>query len=219
MGKLLLTFLLLASLPLLSQKTEADSLFSKAIDKNIRKYREESRKAYRTRDTERAQFLFDSLVINVVNGTSIDDFKVREFSGRKITLHKFKKPIYLISYASWCVPNVGEIPAFNDIAEKNFNEIDFVVLFWGERRKIRKLKRRYSKQVHILYIDEKENSNDFIIRVMKHSLGFPTSFFISHEKTILDVRRNHLDTYGIEYTFSFNANYQSYMNGVSLLKK
>jgi thiol-disulfide isomerase/thioredoxin len=219
MGKMLLTFLLLASLPLLSQKTEADGLFSKAIGENIRQYRVESRRAYRTRDEERAQFLFDSLVNNVVNGTLLDNFKVRKFSGRKTTLHKFKKPIYLITYASWCVPNAGEIPAFNDIAKKYFDEIDFVVLFWGSKRKIRKFKRKYDKRVHILYVDEKENRNDFAIRIMKHSVGFPTSFFISSEKNILDVRRNHLDKYDKEYTSSYNANYQSYMSGVSLLKK
>ena len=219
MGKLLLTLFLLTSLPLLSQKTEADPLFSQAIGKNIRKYRVESRRAYRKRDEERAQFLFDSLVNNVVNGTFLDNFKVRKFSGRKTNLHKFEKPVYLITYASWCVPNVGEIPAFNDVAEKNFNEIDFVVLFWGSKRKIRKFKRQYSKRVHILFVDEKENRNDFAIRIMKHSVGFPTSFFISSDKKILDVRRNHLDEYDKEYAASYNANYQSYMSGVSLLKK
>tara|TARA_R110000772_G_scaffold91154_6_gene187627 strand:+ start:840 stop:1511 length:672 start_codon:yes stop_codon:yes gene_type:complete len=218
MGKLLLTLLLLASLPLLSQKSEADPLFSKAIGENIRKYRVESRRAYRSRDEERAQFLFDSLVNNVVNGTLLDNFSVRKFSGRKTSLHKFKKPIYLITYASWCVPNAGEIPAFNDIAEKNFNEVDFVVLFWGSKRKIRKFKRKYNKRVHILYVDEKENRNDFAIRIMKHSVGFPTSFFISRKKNILDVRRNHLDKYDKKYASSYKANYESYMSGVSLLK-
>ena len=218
MGKIFFTFLLLSSLPLLSQKTEGDALFSKAIGENIRKYRVESRRAYRTRDEERAHFLFDSLVNNVVNGTLLDNFEVRKFSGKKTTLYKYKKPIYLITYASWCVPNAGEIPAFNDIADKYFNEIDFVVLFWGSKRKIRKFKRKYDKRIHILYIDEKENKNDFAIRIMKHSVGFPTSFFISRKKNILDVRRNHLDHYNKEYTSSYNANYQSYMSGVTLLK-
>ncbi|MFT4848940.1 MAG: thiol-disulfide isomerase/thioredoxin [Sediminicola sp.] len=219
MGKILLTLLLLNSLTLISQETADDSLFSKAIGENIRKYRLESRRAHRTRDKDRAQFLFDSLVNNVVNGTLLDNFNVRKFSGRKTTLHKFKKPIYLISYASWCVPNAGEIPAFNDISEKYFDEIDFVVLFWGSKRKIRKFKRKYNKRVHILYVDEKENKNDFAIRILKHSVGFPTSFFISLDKNILDVRRNHLDQYNKEYTSSYNSNYQSYMSGVSLLKK
>jgi thiol-disulfide isomerase/thioredoxin len=218
MGKLLLILFLVTSLPLLSQDTEADRLFSQAIGKNIRKYRKESRRAYRSKDEERAQFLFDSLVHNVVNGTLLDNFTVRKFSGRKIELHKFKKPTYLITYASWCVPNSAEIPALNDIADKYYREIDFVVLFWGSKKKIRKFKRKYSKRIHVLFVDEKENRNDFAIKIMKHSVGFPTSFFISGNKKILDVRRNHLDNYSEEYATSYNANYQSFMSGVTLLK-
>ena len=69
-----------------------------------------------------------------------------------------------------------------------------------------------------LFVDEKENRNDFAIKIMKHSVGFPTSFFISSNKKILDVRRNHLDNYSEEYATSYNANYQSFMSGVTLLK-
>ena len=219
MGRLLLILFVFASLPLLSQDTEEERLFSQAIGKNIRKYRIESRRAYRTKDEERAQFLFDSLVQNVVMGTLLDNFNVRKFSGRKIDLYKFEKPTYLITYASWCVPNPAEIPALNDVADKFYNEIDFVVLFWGSKKKIRKFKRKYSKRINVLFVDEKENRNDFAIKIMKHSVGFPTSFFISNDKKILDVRRNHLDNYSEEYAASYNSNFQSFMSGVALLKK
>lgn len=219
MGRLLLILFLFTSLPLLSQDSEDKRLFSVAIGENIRKYRKEARRAYRTKNEERAEFLFDSLVKNVVNGSLMDKFKVRKFSGRRIDLHKFEKPTYLITYASWCVPNHAEIPALNDIADKFHNEIDFVVLFWGSKKKIRKFKRKYNKRINVLYVDEKENKNDFAIKIMKHSVGFPTSFFISSEKKILDVRRNHLDNYSEEYAASYNANFQSFMSGVALLKK
>jgi len=219
MGRFLLILFLCTSLPLLSQDAEEKRLFSQAIGKNIRKYRKEARKAYRTKDEERAQFLFDSLVQNVVMGTLLDNFNVRKFSGRKIKLHKFERPTYLITYASWCVPNLAEIPAFNDVADKFNNEIDFVVLFWGSKKKIKKFKRKYSKKVNVLFVDEKENKNDFAIKIMKHSVGFPTSFFISSDKKILDVRRNHLDDFSKEYADSYTANFQSFMSGVALLKK
>jgi thiol-disulfide isomerase/thioredoxin len=219
MGKFLLIVFLLTTLPSLSQESDTKSLFSQAIGKNIRKYRVESKRAYRSKDEERAQFLFDSLVQNVVNGTLLDNFKVRKFSGRKINLYKFEKPTYLITYASWCVPGIGEIPAFNDVADKNYKEIDFIVLFWGSKKKIRKFKNKYSKHISVLFVDERENKNDFAIRTMKHSVGFPTSFFISVDKKILDVRRNHFDEYTKGYSTSYNANYQSYMSGVALLKR
>ncbi len=219
MGKFLLVLFMFTCFSALSQEPEPKDLFSQAVGKNIRKYRVESRHAYRTKDEERAQFLFDSLIQNVINGTHLDNFKVRKFSGRRIELYKFEKPIYLITYASWCVPGIGEIPALNDIADDNYNDIDFVVLFWGSKKKIRKFKKKYSKRIHVLYIDERENRNDFAIRSMKHSVGFPTSFLIKKDKKILDVRRNHFDQYDQDYSASYNANYQSFMGGVSALKK
>ncbi len=219
MGKLLLALFILFSLPALSQEPEPKDLFSQAIGKNIRKYRRQAKLAYIRKDEERAQFLFDSLVKKVVNGSYIDNFKVRKFSGKKIELYKFEKPIYLITYASWCVPGVGEVPAFNDIAERYHDEIDFVLLYWGSKKKIRKSKRKISKYINVLYVDEKGNRSDFAIRTMKHSLGFPTSFFISADKQILDVRRNFMHHYSKDYTESYNSNYQSFTSGVSLLER
>jgi len=219
MGKKLLLLFLIISFSALSQELEPKELFSQAIGKNIRKYRREARKAYANKDLERAEFLFDSLVSKVVNGTRLDNFKVRKFSGRKNELYNFEKPIYLVTYASWCVPGVGELPAFNDIADKYHDEIDFVVLFWGSKKKIRKIKRKFSKKIKILYVDEKENRNDFAIRTMKHSLGFPTSFLIDKNKKILDVRRNFMHHYLENYTSSYNSNYQSFTSGVSLLQR
>ncbi|MEL6812323.1 MAG: redoxin domain-containing protein [Bacteroidota bacterium] len=219
MGRKLLLLFLLFSFTALSQETEPKNLFSKAIGKNIRKYRNESKRAYLRKDTERAEFLFDSLVKHVVNGTYLDNFKVRKFSGRKIELYKFEKPIYLVTYASWCVPGVGEIPAFNDIAERYHEDVDFVILFWGSKKKIRKFKKKFNKYVNVLYVDEKNNRSDFVIRTMKHSLGFPTSFFIDKDKKILDVRRNFMHHYLESYTTSYNANYQSFTSGIALLQR
>jgi len=219
MGKKLLLLFLIISFSALSQELEPKELFSQAIGKNIRKYRREAKKAYANKDLERAEFLFDSLVSKVVNGTHLDNFKVRKFSRRKIELYTFEKPIYLVTYASWCVPGVGELPAFNDIADRYHEEIDFVVLFWGSKKKIRKFKRKFSKKIKVLYVDEKENRNDFTIRTMKHSLGFPTSFLIDKNKKILDVRRNFMHHYLENYTSSYNLNYQSFTSGVSLLQR
>src|SRR5690606_29264639 len=128
-----------------------------------------SQLAYFDQDFERAEFLFDSLINNVVNGSYLDNFKVRKLSGKKIELYEFEKPIFLMTYASWCTPGVGEIPALNEIAEKH-KDIYFVVLFWDSKKNIRKSTRDYSKKIHIIYVDEKENTNDHIVEIMNHSL-------------------------------------------------
>jgi len=220
MLKKLLFVFLLSPLFIQAQRTSPNSkLFSQAIKKNIRKYRRESRLAHFKKDEERVKFLFDSLIKHVVNGKTVDNFKFRKFSRKRIDLYTFEKPIYLITYASWCVPGEGEIPALNDIANENHNEMDFVVLFWGPKRKIRQFKRKYNRNITVLYIDEKENKHDFAIRSMKHSVGFPTTFFIDESKRILDIRRNFVHHYSEEYSNSYNSNFQSFTRGVSLLKQ
>jgi thiol-disulfide isomerase/thioredoxin len=215
--KLLLLFLLI-SFTTQSQSIEPELLFSTVIGKNIKKYRQKSQQAYAERDFERAEFLFDSLINNVVNNSYLDNFEVKKLSGRKIELYDFEKPLYLLTYASWCTPGIGEIPALNEVAEKYHKDIDFVILFWDSKKKVRKTARKYSSKFTILYVDEKENTNDHIVQTMKHSLGFPTTFFLDKNKKIVDVRRGASHRYNEEFNVSYNLNYNAFLNGISLLK-
>ena len=209
MGKKLLYLILLISFTAQSQIIEQGYSFSEAIGKNIKKYRQKSQQAYAEKDFDRAEFLFDSLINNVVNGSYLDNFKVKKATGGKVELNDFKKPVFLMTYASWCTPGVGEIPALNEVADKYHDEIDFVVLFWDSKKKVKKIARHYSSKFTILYVDEKENTNDHIVETMKHSLGFPTTFFIDENKQIVDVRRGVLHPY--------NEDYNAFLNGLSLL--
>ena len=218
MSRKLLYLILLISFSALSQNIAPRNLFSKVIGENIKEYTVKSQQAYLDNNLERADFLFDSLINNVVNGSYLDNFKVRKISGRKTELDDFKKPIFLMTYASWCTPGSGEIPALNDIAKKYHKEIDFVILFWDSKDKVKKASRDYSNHISIIYVDEKENTSDHLVETLKHSLGFPTSFFIDKDKMIVDVRRGVLHHYNEEYSISFELNYNSFQNGISLLK-
>lgn len=201
----------------LSSQELTEKVFSKVISKNIRTYNKNVKKAYQNKDYERAQFLFDSLVKHTINGSFLDDFTVKKINGRKVTFSKYKKPVFLMTYASWCTPGSGEIPALNKIVDQYKDEIDFVVLFWDTRKAVKKVAREYNRNVHVLYVDELDNKNFHIIRTLKHSLGFPTSFFLDENKKILDVRRGVLHHYNEEYSISFSLNYESFNNGISLL--
>jgi AhpC/TSA family. len=218
MSKNLLLLFLLASFTALSQDHEPVGLFSYVIGKNIRSYTYKSQIAYDKGNMERAEFLFDSLISNVVVNSYMDNFRIRKLSGKKIELYEFKKPIFLMTYASWCTPGVGEIPALNKIAESEYKDIDFIVLFWDSKDKIKKIARQYSNKITIVYVDELENNNDHIIETMKHSLGFPTSFFIDENKKIIDVRRGVLHQYDDEFKISFELNHNAFLNGISMLK-
>ena len=218
MSRKLLYIILLISFSALSQNIEPRNLFSRVIGENIKSYATNSKQAYQNNNIERADFLFDSLINNVVNGSYMDNFKVRKLSGGRTELNDFKKPIFLMTYATWCTPGAGEVPALNDIAKKYHKEIDFVILFWNSKDKVKKASREYSRYVSIIYVDEKENNNNHLVQTLKHSLGFPTSFFIDKDKMIVDVRRGILNHYNEDYNISFKLNYNSFLNGVSLLK-
>ena len=218
MSRKLLYITLLISFSALSQNIEPRNLFSRVIGENIKSYATKSKQAYQKNNIERADFLFDSLIKNVVNGSYMDNFKVRKLSGGRTELNDFKKPIFLMTYATWCTPGAGEIPALNDIAKKYHKEIDFVILFWNSKDKVKKASSEYSRYVSIIYADEKENNHNHLVQTLKHSLGFPTSLFIDKDKIIVDVRRNILNHYNEDYNISFELNYNSFLNGVSLLK-
>lgn len=218
--RLLVILLLLASYTAQSQvRIEPHELFSQAIEKNIKKYRIESKQAYLDDDLERAEFLFDSLVQHVVKGTYLDNFKVRKRSGKKVELENFDKPVFMMTYASWCTPGVGEVPALNEIARNYSDVIDFVVLFWDERGVTRKTSRCYDRShINVVYVDETENKYNHVIEKMKHSVGFPTCFFMDEHKKIIDVRRGVFHPYHESYTNSFNMNYNAFAKGISLLQ-
>ena len=219
MGKNLLILFLLVFAVTFSQENVPKPLFSDVIGQNIKKYKNQAKYAYRKKQFNRAQFLFDSLVDHVIKDSYMNNFKVRKVTGRNTEMYQFDKPVYLITSAFWVATSSGEIPALNTIADQYHQEVDIVVLFWGPKEAIVKLKKHYSKNISLLYVDELENTNDFTIKSMKHSLGFPTTFIMDESKKILDVRRNMNHRYEKDYTTSFNEHYQTFMNGLSLILK
>jgi thiol-disulfide isomerase/thioredoxin len=191
--------------------------FSEVISLHLPKYKKHADKAYRTNNVERANFLFDSLVSHVLKGSYLDNFKVRDLKKKPVFLNHFEKPVYLTTYASWIVPTAGEIPALNKLAEKYSGQVDFVMLFWDDNETAREMAKKYSKNITILYVDEMQNSSPYVIKVMKHSLGFPTSFLLDKDKKILDIRRKISHPFGMDFKKSLSLNYDSFSNGLSLL--
>lgn len=218
MGKKLLFLLYCIPFFTHAQQIEQDFYFSEVIGKNIKHYKIQSQLAYHNNDFERADFLFDSLINHVINGSLLDNFEVRKLSGRSVELNDFEKPVFLMTYASWCTPGVGEIPALNSIVEEFHKEIDFVVLFWDSKEKVKAVSKEYHTKIHVVYVDETENTHNHIVQTMKHSLGFPTSFFINEDKKIVDVRRGVLHPYNEAYSISYELNYNSFLNGITFLK-
>ncbi len=217
MVKPLHLLLLLVSFSAFSQRIAPYELFSYKISKHMKQYAHQADQAYIDSDFQRGEFLFDSLVKNVVNGSYMDNFKMNKLSGKSIRFYDFEKPVFLMTYASWCTPGVGEIPALNKIAEQYHDQIDFVILFWNSKQQVKQVAGEYSSKIHIVYVDETENIHDHFIESMKHSLGFPTSFFIAQNKQILDVRRGVLHHYNEQYAISYELNFEAFTKGITLI--
>lgn len=218
--KYLFVVFMLTSFTSLSQETKLkDSLFSEAIGANFKKYRYESNKAFEDYDFERGQFLFDSLVEYCLRSKYMDNFKAKKLNGATVSLNDyFEKPTFIITYSTWCVTNEGEIPAINALANKYSDKIDFVVLYWDSKNDTRKAAKQYAKEVSVLYIDESENTFGPEIINLKHTFGFPTSFYIDSENRVMDIKRansniNKKDSYLKAYT----ENYNFFVDGLSTL--
>ncbi|GGX14938.1 TlpA family protein disulfide reductase [Aquimarina muelleri] len=191
--------------------------FSVAISSHLIKYNQKIDAAYQDRDLERAEFLFDSLVTNHLNGTYMDNFNVYPLKGESISLEEYEKPIFLITSASWCVPGIGEIPALNDLADRFHDQIDFVVLFWDTKENLKEKVKEYTQNIKLVHIDEKTNQDSYIINKLKHALGFPMMYFMDSNKKILDIRKIVTHHSSETLSNSYSIHFNSLSKGVSLL--
>lgn len=218
MKKLLFTIYgLLLSLVFYGQ---ADSIyFSNAIKIDFEKYKVQSEFAYRTGDVERGEFLFDSLVDNRLRNTIFDNFSVKKNKGGKFRFEKTKKPVVLITYASWCVFSQGEIAAINKLARKFNHDVDFVVLFWDRKSSIKKVARKFNHHINVCYAHEYYRTDAHIVASLKHTLGFPTCFYIDSNKRVADIRRSgiYLPDGKKAYKKCYALNYNAFLDGLATI--
>jgi thiol-disulfide isomerase/thioredoxin len=163
--------------------------FSDAIRTNIKTYNNASDRAFHKKDFTEGQRLFDSLVRYKLVGTQFDDFTIKAFHSKSVKLNKINKPVFIITYASWCVMNKGEIPALNKLAKEHRNNIQFIVLFWDKKSNIKKIARQFNSDIKICYANETYDNDSRIVATLKHTLGFPTSFFIDENKKVVSIKR------------------------------
>lgn len=216
MVRFLLLFLILYFTQLsFGQQEEKKIFFSEALSQHLPKYEKKAKKAYELRDYNRGRELFDSLVKFELNESYMDNFKFNQLSSKKITFYDFKKPVYLITYSSWCIASEGEIPALNQLASKYHDKIDFVILFWDDKRTTRQMAKSYNENIKILYVDEMQNNDSYVIKQLKHSLGLPTTFLIDGNKKILDIRRGVTHSFGKSFEESFDLNYNNIYDGIA----
>lgn len=203
------------SIPAAAQ--EEPLYFSEAISTHLPAYQLKADYAYKMQNPERADFLFDSLVQFGLRGSILDNFQANDLKKKPVYLEDFQKPVFFRTYASWLAPSEGEIPALNQLARDYAGEIEIVLLFWDDHKTVRKLARAYEKNIRILYVDEQENKNPRVIRVLKHALGIPTTYLLDTNKRIVDIQRCLTHPYGVALEESFALHYDALAKGISKL--
>ena len=216
MAKLLplLIFIFLAS-PNYAQQEESKTFFTEALSLHLPKYKIKSENAYAHRDYAEGVRLFDSLVEFGLNGSYMNDFQFNKLNSKEVSLYDFKKPIYLVTYASWCVSTEGEVPAINELANKYSEEIDFVILFWDDQKTTKQMAKSYNKNINVVYVNELNNRDAHVVSQLKHSLGLPTTFLIDKDKQILDIRRGVTHAFNKSFEESFDLNYNSMYDAIA----
>ncbi len=209
-----------------SQGQESATSFSDAIKNNIKKYNTQTDKEFERGDIEKGYALFDSLVQNHLVGSRFDDYSFKCVNSRKVKLSKIKKPVFIITYASWCVMNRGEIPALNKLARKYEDDIQFIVVFWDVKSDVKKIARQFNNHIKVCYANESYKNDEAIVATLKHSLGFPTSYFLNSDLEVVDIKRGAISIpsrtafkKALEMNYSiFNSRLVTFLNKKDLVK-
>jgi thiol-disulfide isomerase/thioredoxin len=187
MHKFLLTALFTLSISF-SYSQDTISYFSDAVKKNIKSYTKASNKAYETNNSKEGKNLFDSLVKNKLIGTKFDDFNLKVYKEKNVKINRINKPIFIITYASWCVITKGEIPALNILAKEHRDDMQIIVIFWDKKSDIKNIAYKFSDDIKVCYANENYAKDAHLIATIKHTLGFPTSIFIDENKNVVNIK-------------------------------
>jgi thiol-disulfide isomerase/thioredoxin len=184
--KLLTLFFILGLCTSYSQDTIV--YFSDAIKENIKSYKKASNKAYENNDITEGKNLFDSLVKTKLVGTKFDDYTLKVYKEKNVKINRINKPIFIITYASWCVIPKGEIPALNILAKEHRNDMQFIVVFWDKKSDLKNIAKKFNDNIKVCYANEYYDKDSHIIATIKHTLGFPTSIFVDKNKNVVNVK-------------------------------
>ena len=212
----ILTILLTLFISTFGFSQENENSFSFALKSHLKKYNPKVNEVYERNDMERAQIMFDSLVSNHLVGTQFEDYTLKSFEKKKLKLSSFDKPIFILTYASWCVPSKGEFQALNKLAQKYSKDVKFVLLFWDKKYNIKKIAKKFNHNISVCYANESYKNDALIVAHLKHTLGFPTSYFLDQDLKVVSIKRGGVQLQNnSSYINAFTLNYNNFKDGLS----
>ncbi len=185
-------FYLFISLSIFSQPAEKNDsiLFSQMLELYHDEFQTKSESDFNLGNHNSTNNYFDSLVSLKLKGTILDNFRVYSINNKINRMYDLKKPSYLMSYASWCVPSNGETEALKQLIDTHGDWMDFVLIMWDTRKDAILFSKQFHPKIKVLYVNELYNTETKTIKMLKHKLGLPISITLSQDKTILNIRKN-----------------------------
>ncbi|WP_162427854.1 TlpA family protein disulfide reductase [Pontibacter pudoricolor] len=155
-------------------------------EKAIIRYRTLTQQAWEANNEKLALSYMDSVKISIV-GSYVDSHTFKTMGDKKVSLESLKKPVLLITSATWCAPCIGEILALNKVAEEYSDRVDFLVLFHdAKNEKLEKVVKQYGNAVSVVASEKKEEDPHTLdIAGFRHITGYPTNYSIDRERRII----------------------------------
>ena len=189
MRKLFFAIGILISLNSWSQTTEK-IYYKDVVDNCIENLNKQINQAWKDKENEKAKALFDSLINTCIKGKYLSNYDFKTIKKKIISTEEIKKPIVLLTSATWCGPCWGEIPTLNKLAKKYDGEIEFIVLFWNKKKDLKKMAAQYDKRIHLIPSEsEPVDKSSIKISGFNHKLDYPAAYLIDKDKKILGLTR------------------------------
>lgn len=187
MKKVFTILLLITVLSVFSQEQKV--YFDDAISEHLKSYNKQCDSAIYSNNREYVDVLFDSLNKTYLKGTLISRLRFKKISGGYLETDDIKSPILLITKKTCFVTHREEIKAINEIANQYKGKLEIVVLYWDPKRLVKKATKGYNRNVHIVYVNERDNNLDVTMSSIKNSFGVPSSFYITANKQLNNIDR------------------------------
>ena len=203
----LLIFTLLLNLQSFAQNSELQ--FDKALELHLPKYIKQTNAAVENFEYAKAEELFDSLFTKHLKGTIIPNLTLSRIKGNDLHTDDLGIPFILITRTPWMLENEDELSLINDMALKYSNQIAIIVLYWADQKTAKKASKMFNKEVYLTYADERDNSNNLLVKAYKHSFGAPTCFFVDNTKHLMHINKKFSLMLKDETEYTFDNTYKN----------
>ena len=145
MKNYLLLSVILVSFVSFSQD-EVLKYYDTEIIKHLKKFNSKNEIAIKENNSERVEYLFDSLFNTYLKDTYIRNVELRNAKTGKVKLDKINKPILLLTKSSWHPIEEDELELINNLATLYRDKITVIVLYWTDPFTAKRYVKHFNKR-------------------------------------------------------------------------